>query len=195
MAKESCDMHHMKYPKSLILVWRIAAVEARNLNAISIEPMHLLIGLCKVVDVDLLEFVSKNSRDRDEVLEELLRETRRLRNVLHAAGLDAEACRRHLRRASPFRRLAQKDSERMHRSSDAKKVFADAEGLAKLGRGVVYPVHLLYATLLAKDAHRDLVFAKLKVDTKRLLTFAKREVLKPPTSSASSSKRRKARLN
>ena len=80
----------MKHSASLILVWRVAEFEARHAKASTIEPTHLLLGLCKVVDLDLPEFVAKDAPDRDEVLEELLREVRRLRTVFRAAGLDAK---------------------------------------------------------------------------------------------------------
>src|ERR1017187_4026790 len=133
-----------RHSNSLILVWRVAEFEARHQKASVIEPTHLLLGLCKVVDLDLPEFVTKDSPDRDEVLEELLREVRRLRTVFRAAGLDAKAFRRKLRRASPERRFALDDSERLRRSSSSKQVFADAEHFAQLGSGSVYPVHLLY---------------------------------------------------
>jgi hypothetical protein len=139
----------MKHSPSLILVWRVAEFEARHAKASTIEPTHLLLGLCKVVDLDLPEFVAKDAPDRDEVLEELLREVRKLRTVFRAAGLDAKTFRRKLRRASPERRFALDDSERLRRSSAAKQIFADAEHFAQLGSSAVYPVHLLYATLLA----------------------------------------------
>jgi hypothetical protein len=185
----------MRYAYSLILAWRVAAFEARNLKASLIDTTHLLLGLLKVVDLDLPELVSKDLPDRNGLLEELLRDVRRLRTVFRAAGLDAKIFRRRLRHASPEQRFVLDDSERLHRSSDAKRIFADAERFAQLGSGVVYPVHLLYAILLAKDSNRDAILAELKVDRKRLLTLAKIEVLKPRVSSAASSKRRKARLN
>src|ERR1017187_790662 len=95
----------MKHSPSLILVWRVAEFEARHAKASTIEPNHLLLGLCKVVDLDMPEFVTKDATDRDEVLEELLREVRRLRTVFRAAGLDAKTFRRKLRRFSRERRF------------------------------------------------------------------------------------------
>jgi len=180
---------------SLILVWRVAEFEARHSKASTIEPTHLLLGLCKVVDLDLPEFVSKNSPDRDEVLEELLREVRKLRTVFRAAGLDVKTFRRRLRRVSPERRFALDDSERLHRSSAAKRVFADAEHFAQLGSSVVYPIHLLYATLLADDSHRDVTLTELNIEKKRLLTVSKREVLPSHPGSASASNKARTRWN
>ena len=184
-----------RHSNSLILVWRVAEFEARHSKASTIEPTHLLLGLCKVVDLDLTEFVSKDLPDRDEVLEELLREVRKLRTVFRAAGLDAKMFRRRLRRASPERRFALDDSERLRRSPAAKQVFADADHFAQLGSSTVYPVHLLYATLLAEDKHRDATLAELKVEKKRLMSVAKREVLMPQLGSASSSKKSRTRWN
>jgi ATP-dependent Clp protease ATP-binding subunit ClpA len=185
----------MKHSNSLIFVWRVAEFEARHSKASTIEPTHLLLGLCKVVDLDLPEFVSKDSPDRNEVLEELLREVRKLRTVFRAAGLDAKTFRRRLRRASPDRRFALAETESLHRNPAAKRVFADAEHFAQIGSSVVYPVHLLYATLLAEDEHCDATLTELKIDKKRLLNTAKREVLTPQLGSTSASKKARTRWN
>jgi hypothetical protein len=45
-------------------------------------------------------------------------------------------------------------------------VFADAEHFAQLGNSVVYPVHLLYAVLLAEDKHRNATLAELNIEKK-----------------------------
>jgi ATP-dependent Clp protease ATP-binding subunit ClpA len=184
-----------KHSNSLILVWRVAEFEARNLKDSTIEPTHLLLGVCKIVDLNLTELVAKDAADHDEVLEELLREVRKLRTVFRAAGLDAKTFRRKLRQASPERRFALDDSERLHRSSAAKKVFADAEHYAQLGSNAVYPIHLLYATLLAEDQHRDATLLELKIDGKRMINLAKQEVLRAARGSASGSKEAKTRWN
>lgn len=183
------------HSNSLILIWRVAEFEARHVNASTIEPAHLLLGLCKVVDLDLPELVAKDSPERDEVLEELLREVRKLRTVFRAAGLDAKAFRRRLRRASPERRFSLAESERLRRSSAAKQVFADAEHFAQLGSGTVYPVHLLYATLLAEDKHRDATLTELQIDKAQFLTVAKRQILLPQLGSTSGSKKQRSRWN
>ena len=184
-----------RHSNSLILVWRVAEFEARHQKASVIEPTHLLLGLCKVVDLDLPQFVSKDSPDRDEVLEELLREVRKLRTVFRTADLDAKIFRRRLRRPSPDRRFALGESELLHRSSSAKRVFTDAEHFAQLGGGSTYPIHLLYATLLAEDEQRDKTFTELGIDKKRLLNVAKREVLMPQIGSSSASRKERTRWN
>jgi ATP-dependent Clp protease ATP-binding subunit ClpA len=133
--------------------------------------------LCKIVDLDLPQLVSKDFPGRDEVLEELLREVRRVRTVFRAAGVNAKMLRRLLRRVSPERRFKLDDLERLRRSLAAKCVFADAEHFAQLNGTAVYPVHLLYAILLAEDKHRDAILAEVNVDMKRLRNVAKRELV------------------
>ena len=54
----------------------------------------------------------------------------------------------------------------------------------------MYPVHLLYATLLAEDEQRDATLATLEFDKKRLLSVAKRQVLLPAIGPSSGSKAR-----
>jgi ATP-dependent Clp protease ATP-binding subunit ClpA len=169
----------MKDPHSpsLMLIWQVAEIEARNLKATAIEPRHLFLGLCKTVDLDLPAILAKDTKERDEVLEELLREVRRLRSVFRAAGLDAKTFRRRLRQPAQDRRFALTTLERLHRSDAARKVFASAEHLATLAGSPVFPVHLLYAVILAKDADRDEVFRELGIGKARLLEAAKRDVL------------------
>jgi len=84
------------HSSSLALVWLVAQFEARHLKASTLTPTHLLLGLCKIVDLDLTELVSKSAPDRDAVLEESLREVRKLRNVFRTAGVDAKQLRRTL---------------------------------------------------------------------------------------------------
>jgi Clp amino terminal domain, pathogenicity island component len=194
----NCDvgaLMKLRHSASLILVWRVAEFEARHLNASTIEPAHLLLGLCKVVDLDLPELVSKDAPDRNEILEELLREVRRLRTIFRVAGVDAKTLRRRLRRTSRERRFSFDESERLRRGRAAKIAFTDAEHFAELGNCAVYPVHLLYASLLAEDKDRDARFAELKIDRKRLLSVTKREVLTFQVDPMSGTKGARARWN
>jgi len=148
-----------------------------------------------VVDLDLPEFISKEAPDRDEILEEMLREVRKLKTVFRAAGLDAKKFRRKLRRTLPEPRFTLEDSKRLRRSSAAKQIFSDAEHYAQLGSCVVYPAHLLFAGLLAEDNHRDTTLAELKIEKKRLLTVSKREIFGKQMDSGSSSTKARTRWN
>jgi ATP-dependent Clp protease ATP-binding subunit ClpA len=169
----------VRHSDSLILIWRLAEPEARQLKASSIEPTHLFLGLCKSVDLDLPTLVQKDSPDRDDILEELLREVRRLRTIFRASGLDARTFRRALRRKIGGNRIAQSESQRLRRSKAAKLVFADAEHFAEMANSVVYPVQLLFAVVSIDDEVRDDLLDHLGVEHERLRKVAKREVTFP----------------
>jgi ATP-dependent Clp protease ATP-binding subunit ClpA len=165
------------HSNSLLLAWRVTEAEARRLNAPEIEPIHILIGLAKLVDVDLPSLASKNLPDRDEILEEYLREVRRLRTVLRTAQVDPTALRRALRGKPTHKRISVPDSETLHRSTAARKTFDDADHFAQLADSPVYPVHLLYAVLLHEDDGIQAVCANLSIDKKRFQEVASREVI------------------
>lgn len=170
-----------QHSNSLLLVWRVAEVEAKHLNASELEPVHLLIGLAKTVDLDLPTLVSKDTADRDAILEELLREVRRLRTIFSTAQVSAKALRRRLRGTPRNQRIRLPDSESLHRSTAARKVFADAEHFAQLSAGIVYPAHLLHALLLHDDPTRETAFQALGINQKRFLEVARREVVPLPS--------------
>jgi len=169
----------IRHSHSLILIWRLAEAEARQIKAATIEPNHLFLGLCKAVDLDLPALVRKDSPDRDEVLEELLREVRRLRTIFRSAGLDARVFRRALRQKCAGDRVAPSESSPLHRSKSAKQAFAEAEHLAEVGNSVVYPVHLLSALLSMEDELRDDLLDQSGVKPARLRKATKNELMPP----------------
>jgi hypothetical protein len=162
---------------SLILVWRVAEYEARQMKDSSIDPVHLLLGICKMVDLDLPALVSKELPNWDEVLEELLREVRRLRKVFLAVELNAKTFRRRLRNISAVKGHFQGDSKRVRRSKAARQVFADAENFAAIGGCAVFPMNLLCAILFAEDVKRDDLLKDLGVNKRRFQEITKREAL------------------
>jgi hypothetical protein len=167
--------HKARHSSSLCLIWQLAELEARRLNSPVIEPLHLLLGLSKSVDLDLPSIVSKGllNRDkgllnRDAVLEECLREVRRLRSLFSAAGLNGAIFRRGLRCIPTKQDALVSGPGALHRSRAAREVFAEAEHYAGLREGVVYPVHLLLAVLCTEDPQRDLVLKEVGVSRELL---------------------------
>jgi ATP-dependent Clp protease ATP-binding subunit ClpA len=169
----------MKVPhsNSLILIWRLSELEARHLGSLTIEPTHLLLGLCKSVDVDLASLFEKPSPDRKEVLDELLREVGRLRSVFKAARLDARRFRRALRSLSGGDQISLSESLHIRRSKAAKQVFAGAEHFAEIAHSIVFPIHLLYAVLSTKDETHWRLMDELGANTERLRRLANREAM------------------
>ena len=156
----------VKQSVSLVLVWRIAELEARQLKSDMIEPVHLLLALAKCVDVDLTNIVSKEAEDHDEILEQLLREVRRVRTVFRRANVDAKLLRRQLRKAAPVLRFAIAKPGVLHRSTAAKKIFAEAKRFAAISDQTVYPIHLLLSGLIAHDQLSSEVMRDIGIDQK-----------------------------
>ena len=184
-----------RHSDSLIFVWQVAELEARRLHAEFIEPNHLLIGLCKIVDLDLPSLVTKETPDRNDVLEELLREVRRVRTVFRTAGVDACKLRRKLRRTCEGSQDALVPKGRLHRTQASKDVFSDAEHFAEIAGSAVLPIQLLYALLLSKDGERDEVLSDEGIAVKRFQDAAKRETLLGRDFKAGGSHRSKQQLN
>jgi ATP-dependent Clp protease ATP-binding subunit ClpC len=90
------------YSSGVILAMQIAAAEAQSGNAAEIEPEHLLIGMCKICDLDVEqarhEIPSADTVLLGQVLE-LGREVRWLRDVFEQSGVNATLFRRRLRTA------------------------------------------------------------------------------------------------
>lgn len=166
-----------KHSDSLLITWEVADWEAHQMRAEYLEPIHLLIGICKMVDLDLPALVSKDNPDRDSVLEELLREVRRIRTVFSTAHVDARVLRRRLRQLYAHSDDGIVRKGRLHRSETSKEIFSDAEHFAEISGSTVLPVHLLYALLLSKDDERDAVMSKLHFNASRLRGAVKRETL------------------
>jgi hypothetical protein len=158
---------------SLLFVWQVAELEARHLHAEQIEPIHLFVGLCKIVDVDLLALLSKETPNRDALLEELLRETRRLRTVFREADVDPCVLRRSLRRTCEGSHDVAVPKGRLHRNDASKDAFADAEHFAEVSGSAVFPIHLLYAIVSTKDPSRDQVLSDCGFSLERLAATAK----------------------
>ena len=146
---------HVRYSNSVVLVWQVAELEARQLEAVTIEPTHLFLGLSKMVDLDLPALIPKELPRRDDVLEECLREVRRLRTVFHEVNLDAQQFRRRLRSRSRGRRFGILESGRLHRDEAAKMIFRYAEGFAQINQRLVFPIHLLCAVLKSQNLQWD----------------------------------------
>jgi hypothetical protein len=126
-------------------------LEARHLGATQLEPAHFLIALAKAVDVDWIEVVDKEDEDREAVVEELLREMRKLKEELEGAGLNPQRLRRRLRKAIGIGQ-PKKEVTKLRRNKEARLGFNKAEKLAELAGTPVYPRHLLRAVGRGADA-------------------------------------------
>jgi len=184
----------VRHSDSLHLVWRVAASEAKHLGYSEIEPRHFFLGLCKVIDLDISEIVDKSVPNRNEVLEECLREVRRVREVFRLSEVDPKRLRRQLRAAYGTDSLGAIEPGPLRRSAAARKMFTAAERLAGLTNLAVLPLHLLDALLSEEDAKRDSIIAGLGGDTSLLRVNTKEEVFRPANADVTDATKR-IRLN
>ncbi len=158
-----------RHSNSLLFVWQVADLEAKRLQAAFLEPGHLLLGLCKCVDIDVLASIPSSAPQREALLEELLREFRRLRESFASAGFDAMRFRRHYRTVLPEGSAGLNlNSGNLHRTDSAKDVFNGAEKIAEIAGTAVYPIHVLYSLMVERDEARDEAMRVAGSDPRRL---------------------------
>lgn len=148
----------IRHSKSLLLVWRIAELEAMNLKQEMIKPAHFFLGILKVVEVDLVKIL-KNQRE--EISEEIEQDIADLKSCVGEFVLDLTFTRRFLRSILPKGgEHSQKD--RLRRTKASRVSFGAAETLATKTRSPVLPTHLLFGLLELQEA--QIITALEKVD-------------------------------
>ena len=154
------------YSPSVILVWRIAAGEAHAGNATEIEPSHLLLGLCKLCDLDFEELFAGQSDVDHGARRDIEDEAEELRGLFQQAGLDQTRFRRRLRALVAKSGPSPADDDVMHRSRESRRVFRRAEEMVQTtgGSGVVQTRHLLRALLEIADAPWAGLLAEMGTD-------------------------------
>lgn len=182
------------YSYSLIVAWQVAECEAKQLAAAFLEPAHLLLGLCKCVDIDFATSLPQELADRETVLRELVREFEKIATVFRIGRFDARRFRRSYRLVLPKGSAGlNSPNARLHRSGPARDIMREAEAVAKRFSSVVYPTHLLSALLADPDDQRHSTIAKvgadedqLRVAIEKYLSEHSSMIFKPPELGAAS---------
>lgn len=155
------------YSPSTILAWNIAAVEAKAGHASEIEPAHILLGVCKLCDLDIRRFCSGPLKNDPLQQREFESDIETLRQYFGVWGVNQTRFRRRLRsRTSQGNSSADANRGVMHRSLLSRQVFARAEEIAAgltAGEPVLRPHHLLQALLELPDRPWDQVLADMGV--------------------------------
>jgi ATP-dependent Clp protease ATP-binding subunit ClpC len=138
------------YSPSIILVWNIAAIEARTGRSTEIDPVHLLLGVCKLCDLDPDRFCPRPIRRDRTQRQEFEEDIATVRQWFAAWELDRTRFRRRLRSLISRSSTLKSPPGVMHRSDMSRGVFERAEELSILQsvqNPVVRPCHLLEALL------------------------------------------------
>jgi len=138
------------YSSGTNIVWRIAAVEAQNLRHQEIDPVDLMLGILKLVDVEIGKIAG---RKKDDSIGDINSEVNEIKSIFLESGLVAVKTRRRLRRES-VHQLQNTDykSGVIHRSPRLKDVFRRAETFLSSTEKIIKPIHLLAALLDKKES-------------------------------------------
>ena len=132
------------YSYSTELVWKIASIEAQNLQHQEIDSTDLMIGILKIVDVELDKISCSKRQDHLDTETEIAI----LKKLFRDSCVDAVKARRRLRRESGRHYKAPEYKNNViHRSSRVKDIFRNAEKHLNKDEKVVRPVHLLASLL------------------------------------------------
>lgn len=138
------------YSPSIILVWNIAALEAKTGKASVIAPAHLLLGVCKLCELDPERYCPRPIRRDRSQRQEFESDIETLRQWFASWGLDLTRFRRRLRSLIASGDTQSNTSGIMHRSALSRRVFERAEEISSLqtaDKPVLRPYHLLQALL------------------------------------------------
>lgn len=137
-----------RHSDALLVIWRLAGLEAAHLRATELEPVHFFLGLLKIGDLELGTILEENTTLTHVQIRQELRSVRLLVSTFSQAGLDTTQTRRKLRRSLPSGTGSDGTSTHLRRSIHARQVFTKAETLGiNHGSGVTAPLHLLASIL------------------------------------------------
>lgn len=63
----------MYHTDSLLLVWRLAEIEAINMKSEWIETVHFVLGLLKSADIDIRSLLAKGGHSDQDTIDEIER--------------------------------------------------------------------------------------------------------------------------
>jgi len=154
------------YAPSTVLAWNIAAIEAKSGHATAIEPAHLLLGICKLCDLDIDRFCPKPIRDDRSQRQEFQKDVQILQQWFENWGLEPTIFRRRLRTRITRTERTGVHEGIMHRDAQARSLFARAEEISALqaiDENVVRPYHLLQALFELSESPWESLLADMGI--------------------------------
>jgi ATP-dependent Clp protease ATP-binding subunit ClpC len=150
-----------EYCPAVILVWKIAAVEASSSGSEFLEKEHVFIGLCKLGDV--MDAAQAGQAEAGWEERHAAGEAAAIEQFFKQHALDPRALRRTLRAlAGEGRRKSPGVSEVMHRSPSCKQFFERAtERARRLNLAALHAQHLLAELLDGPGARISAALEKL----------------------------------
>jgi hypothetical protein len=130
--------------KSLLLLWRIAELEALNLKSEYIEPPHFFLALLKIVDINIKRVFSDSNKNTEEI-HEIISDISEIKKIFLSAELNTTKVRRTLRKEISIMFSPNRPSEftRVRRSQKSRSLFCNAELIAQNESNELLPLHIL----------------------------------------------------
>lgn len=178
-----------RHADSLILVWKLAELEARHLRNREIVPAHFFLGLLKIVDLDVVRLAENWQAEGRDSVGQLSADVELLRSIFTESLIETTPLRRRLR--SRLSKGTAEERGALRRSGSARTLFAKAEAM---GSEIVRPDHLLAAILDNNIPEVNRVLADSGIDREKLSRDVKAVlVAAPPREEPNSTPRVKRR--
>lgn len=163
----------VSYSPSTILAWNIAAIEAKSGNAIELEPAHLLLGICKLCDLDGESLPIEINQGETDLVLEIQADIATLKQLFELGKLNPTHFRRRLRVLVTKPNTGRTTDTALHRSTESRCVFLRAEEIAieMAGDDLLRPLHLLQALLEIPNPSWSLLLFYMGISNPLALMF------------------------
>jgi hypothetical protein len=143
---------------ALLLLWKVAAIEASLLESEYIEPIHFLLAALKTVDIDINATYDSTFMPPEDV-EKIKREFCELQNIFSYVGINPKYSRRKLRKIVKGEYVIRhtKGSNIIHRSYQCKEIFKSLESKINLYHESLTPILLINGILFELQS-KDILF-------------------------------------
>lgn len=163
----------VSYSPSTILAWNIAAIEAKSGNAIELEPAHLLLGICKLCDLDGESLPIEINQGETDLVQEIQADIATLKQLFEQGKFNPTNFRRRLRVLIAKPDTGRATDETIHRSTESRCVFLRAEEIAAqiMENNLLRPLHLLQALLEIPNPSWSLLLSYMGIPNPLTLMF------------------------
>ncbi len=159
------------YSPGVILIWQIAAGEAKKSNATEIQPAHLLIGLCKFCDFNWEVFFKDSQNQDPNQRPDFENDRQSLQQRFEQSRLDPQVFRRRLRTLVAQPAPEHEIGETMPRSQASRAVFQRAKEIAQTEARETRSYHLLQALLELPTPLWEEILVEMGINNPLVLMF------------------------
>jgi len=169
----------MRHTDSLLLVWRLAELEAINVKSERIEALHFVLGLLKVADIDVSSLLAKGGLSEQSAIDEIERDIRLVRECFDEFRVHVTKVRRSLRRRIAKATVEKNPQKgRLRRGLGSREAFSRAEHAAEASGSDVRALHLLFALVQTPDENIEAILQESGCPPAGFRTYVEKQLLK-----------------